>query len=149
MIGFSVHSIASSNRLVVTSPINLLLLLTLALATIWPLGVLVTRKPLPKGKLIAVCVVSLLAFGFLPSGAILTLDRSGNTAELRQYFLFHWTTDSFDLSSLERASLRTGSTTSQIQLELRDGSVRLLSELNQASGKERAVHDINQFLGRE
>ncbi|HLH02844.1 MAG TPA: hypothetical protein VKX25_08740 [Bryobacteraceae bacterium] len=149
MLGFSIHSLASSNRIVVVCPINILLLLVLGAATIWPVAVLARRKPLPKGKLITISIFGVLAFALLPSGAELTLDKTFNTAVLRNYFLFHWTTERYELSSLKRASLRTGSTTSQIQLEFEDGSVRLLSELNQAGGKERAVQEINHFLGRD
>jgi hypothetical protein len=91
--------------------------------------------------------ISILLFGLLPSGARLTLDKTSNTATLAKYFFFHWTTLTMPLSSLQGASLRTGSTTSQIQLQLSNGDFVLLSELNQSSGKEQAVQDINRFLG--
>lgn len=149
MLGWSTHTVLSPNRLVVTSPVNILMLLALGLVTIWPLAVFLSKRPLPKGKVIALAIFSVLVYGLLPSGAQLILDKTSNTATLKRYFFFHWTTKTLPLSSLEGASLRTGSTTSQIQLRFSIGNFVLLSELNQSTGKEQAVRDINRFLGDE
>ncbi|NYF78655.1 hypothetical protein [Granulicella arctica] len=149
MFGFSIHSIASPNRLVVTSPINLLMLLALGLITLWPLTIFLFKKPFPMGKVIGFSIFTVLVYGLIPSGARLTLDKTSKTATLTKYFFFHWTTETLDLASIREASLHTGSTTSQIQIQLADGSYRLLSELNQAGGKDQAVYEINQFLGVE
>jgi hypothetical protein len=101
------------------------------------------------GKVIGFSIFTILIYGLVPSGARLTLDRTEKTATLSKYFFFHWTTETFDLASVEGASLRTGSTTSQIQLQLSGGSSRVMSELNQSSGKDKAVYDINQFISRD
>ena len=149
MFGFGIHSVFMPDRLVVTSPFNVLFLLGASLITVWPLWVLLSMRPLPRGKITFCLVLTILVYGFLLSGSKLTLDRLSNTATLTEYFFFHWTTEKLPLSSIEGASLRTGSTSSQIQLQLAGGGYRLLSELNQSGGKEKAIYDINQFLHAE
>ena len=147
MFGFGVRTDVTADHLLVNSPINVLLLLALALPTIWPLAIFCFQKPLPRRKVIGWAIFTLLVFGLLPSGARLTLDRKSGTATVSQYFFYHWTTQQHPLSSVADATLRTGSTTSQIQINFKDGSYVLLSELNQSGGKERAVASINEFLG--
>jgi hypothetical protein len=53
------------------------------------------------------------------------------------------------LSSLEGASLRRGSTTSQIQLQLSGRDIALLSELNQSTGKEQGGSRYQSVFGGE
>lgn len=125
------------------------MLLELALFTLWPLAVYLSKRPLPMGKVMVFAILTVLVYGIVPSGAQLTLDKASNTAILSRYFFYHWETERIARSSINNASLRTGSTSTQISLQLTDGSYRLLSELNQAGGKEQAVHDINRFLGRD
>jgi len=56
MFGWSTYTIASPDRLVVISPVNILLLLALGLVTIWPLAVYLSKRPLPKGKVIGLAI---------------------------------------------------------------------------------------------
>ena len=146
MFGTHIHFVQSPSRLTVIGPIDLWLLLGLSVFTLWPLLIFLFKRPLPKKKLAVAAVIAFVAFAFLPSGGRLTLNRTQGKATLSRFYFFHWHTITFPLSDLDNASVRTGSTTSQIQLQYTDGSVETLSELNQEGGKDEAVYAINKFL---
>ncbi len=147
-MGFGIIVLQSQSRIVVTSPFSVWLMLTLAVFTLWPLVNLLSAKPPSPAKILLFGVISLLVYGFLPSYTQLTLDRTEGTATVRKYEFYHFVTSRYSLSDIANASVRTGSTTDSLQLQLEDGSMIIFSELNQGSGKSEAAFAINKFLGR-
>ena len=148
MVGFGVRIFQDPLRLIVTSPANIWLLLTVALFTIWPLLIKLNTKPFPKRGVIIWSLLILIANAFLLNSAQVTLDRSSQTATIREFYFYHWSTKTMPLSDLDHAYLNTGATSSRIVLQFADGHVMSLSANTQMSGKEKAVYAINAFLAR-
>ncbi len=146
-MGSSVTVLESQSRLVVTSPFSIWLMLGLAVFTIWPLVILLSAKPLAMRKALIFGAFCILVYGFLPSYTRLTLDQTQDTAVFHKYTFYHFVTMTYPLSDIASASVRTGSTTDSLQVQLEDGSMISFSELNQANGKNEAAFAINKFLG--
>jgi hypothetical protein len=148
MIGWGIDITQGPSRLIVFTPINILMLLALGVFTIWPLLIFLRQKPMRRRRVIIQVLITLVVYGIFPSGSRVTLDRDAGTATVSRYFFYWWHTQTFPLDDLESAFVSTGSTTSKITLQFADGSVESLSELNQIGGKREAVAAINHFLRR-
>lgn len=149
IIGFSTKVSAVSGRLIVTEPINPLLVASIAGLVMWPIIAELARQPSRRGRLAIWATIACMALGFFMSACRLTLNRAENTATIADFFFFGWHTRTMPLDRLTGVSISTGSTTSAIQLHYADGHTTLMSERNQSGGKDDAVLAINAYLGRK
>lgn len=147
MFGWSVHVFAEPTRLVVTDPVSWTAVFWAALFTLGPIAYLAAQRPLPARRLTALGVVLLVVFAFVLDSTSLVLDKNAATFEIRRFALYHWSTQSAPLGTLDHAYLTTGATTARITLQMRDGQTYSLSSNNQMGGKPQAVLAINRFLG--
>lgn len=147
MFGFSIRVLQDPSRLVVTDPISYWSILIGALVTLYPLWLFLTPKYHSKRKAL-LCLCVLLIWLCFTSATRLTLDRVTGTAQLEKFAFLHWSRQSMPLTRIDRALVRTGSTTSQLAIQYTDGSLALFSGLNQMGGKDQAAYAINAFLGR-
>jgi hypothetical protein len=92
---------------------------------------------------LAISLAILTVYGFLSSRSEFTLDRSTGKATLRQFDFFHWTTQTYDLSQIDRLYVSTGSTTSQIRIQFADGYVKpiRLPRPDRRQGPRRLRHE--------
>jgi hypothetical protein len=146
MIGFglTVHGVAG--KLIVTDPVNPVLVVLAILFTLLPLFVEASRRPLRRVRLALWCVAGITAVGLATSACRLVLDRPAGTATVSDLAFFHWTSRTMPIDQLQGASIETGSTTSAVVLNYADGHVSHMSSLNQTGGKQHAVTAINDYL---
>ena len=146
MFHFGVYFHQTATQLVVIDPISIFPLFFAALFGLLPVYNAFVERPLRRTKFIVHIVIAIVFFGFAPDHTTLTLDRQTQTGTLRSFTFYHFATNTFPLSSLVSASVRTGSTTGTILLQFDDGNTRTMSALNQMGGKDQAVYAINRFL---
>ena len=147
-MGSSVTVMESQSKLIVTSPFSVWMMLGLGVFTIWPLWIVLSKRPFPTKQALFYGALCLAVYGFLPSYTRMTLDRAQSTATFRRYNFFHFTTDVYPLHRIYGASVRSGSTTALLQVQLDDGHIIPFSEFNQSDGKDEAAFAINKFIGR-
>ncbi len=148
MFGLHIRILQDPSKLTVTNPVSLWLVLACSVFTIWPLLIKLNAKPFPRRSVIIWSIITFIVYAFLLNSSKVTLDRDAQTATIREFFFYHWTTKTVPLDAIDHAYLNTGATSSRIVLQFTDGHLFSLSANDQISGKEAAVTAINRFLGR-
>ncbi len=147
MFGFSVHFEESATRIVVTDPFSYLAIGVALLITLVSY-ISLKSKGFPQTRSIVHAVVLLLVWMFALSAERVVLDRDAGTVSIEDFEFFHWSRQTLPLSTLDSVRVRTGSTSSAIQLQFTDGHVHSMSGLNQEGGKNEAAYAMNKFLGK-
>ena len=147
MFGWSVGIVSSPTRLVITDPIPLMALIWACLFTVGPLIYLLVQRTVAVRRVLFLAAVMVVVFAFVLDGARVTLDRAAGTMQTSRFALYHWSTQTVPLTTLNHAYLTTGATTARITLQMQDGSTTSISGNNQMGGKPEAVLAINNFVG--
>ncbi len=145
MFSWNVYSTWDNAKFILTVPLHYIMC-SIALFFIL-IGLLFALKSGHAVRNLLVIAAALIAFGFLTYSSQLTLDRAAGTATLREFQYYHWSTVTYPLKEIDRIFVRTGSTTSQLNIQFTGGSTTSFDFLDQNGGKDEAAYAANHWLG--
>ena len=148
MFGFSVHFEESATQIVVTEPFSFIAIGVAVLITLVSF-ISLKSKHFPPTRSMVHGVILVLVWMFALSAERVVLDRDAGTASIEDFQFFHWSRQTLPLSTVDSVRVRTGSTSSAIQLQFTDGHVHSMSGLNQESGKKRSCLCDEQVPGKD
>ena len=143
MFGWGIHVIQNGPTLIFNAPMHWLAVLIGSICWIFIPPLFRGGHPI-RNLLIGLAIFAL--YGILLDSSNLTLDRTTQTATIRTFFFFHWSTHTYPLKDISGVILHTGNTTSRMDLQFTDGSIKPITSQDQFVGKEKAMTQINNFL---
>ena len=144
MFSWTIHSTWDSSQFILTIPLHYIALLMFGFVTL--LVLLFQFKSGHGFRNVLILGAAITFYGFLMLSSELRLDRASQTATIRRFQYYHWSTYTYPLKDIERIYVSTGSTTSQLRIQFVGGSTTSMDFLDQNGGKEEAAYAANHWL---
>ena len=115
MFSWNIHSTWDSSQFVLTIPLHYIALVMFGFAIL-----LVLLFQLKSGhglRNMLITGAAVVFYGFLMLSSELRLDRASQTATLRRFQYYHWSTYTCALKDIDRIYVSTVSTTSQLNIQ--------------------------------
>ncbi len=147
MFGWSVHTVGTSGRLVITDPSPISATFWASLFTFCPLIYLLLQRLLAVRRVVLFCVAILVVFSFVLDSATLTLDSATGTMRISRFALYHWWTQTLPLNTLDHAYPTTGKTTARITLQTHKTEGPTHFRQQSDGGQTRGCSGHHRFIG--